>query len=245
MSLEALPQIPPDPRRYQLVRALRETIITGGLRPGDRIVERDISARTGMSRGPVREALRQLEQEGLVVSYPYRGTEVAGISQEEVEGILVPVRLVLERFAFRHALSKMEEQDFEELGTIVSDMREAADGEKLNGVVDADIRFHELVFAKSGQPHCTQVWRTIVPRVRAYFYRDAPRHASLSHLADEHGELLEAMRSRDMSVVQPILDKHILETIYLDEEGEEGTAARERVDAALDAVEKVGGDDAG
>jgi DNA-binding GntR family transcriptional regulator len=234
--LEALPQIPPDPRRHQLVRALRGAIIAGGFRPGDRIVERDISARTGISRGPVREALRQLEQEGLVVSFPYRGTEVASISQEEVEQILVPIRLVLERFAFRHALPAMEEQDFGELERVVAAMREAAGNDDLAGVVDADVRFHELVFARAGQPHCAQVWGTIVPRVRAYFYRDAPRHASLSHLADEHEELLEAMRSRDMAVVQPVLDRHILETLHLDGEGD----PRGRIEASLGAVENIG-----
>jgi len=235
LSLEALPQIPADPRSHQLARLLRETIITGGLKPGDRIVEREISARTGISRGPVREALRQLGQEGLVVSLPYRGTEVAGVSQEEVQEILVPLRLVLERFAFRHALTKMSGGDFEELDGIVAAMRKAVEEENLGRVVDADVRFHELVFARANQPHCTQVWQTIVPRVRAYFYRDAPRHASLSHLPNEHEELLEAMRSRDMSAVQPVLDRHILETIYLDEGGD----ARGRAEASLDVVDKI------
>lgn len=215
--MEALSQIPADSRRHQpLVRALREAIVTGDLRPGDRLVERDISQRTGMSRGPVREALRHLEQEGLVVSYPYRGTEVAGISQEEVEQVLVPIRLTLERFAFRHALPRMTDEDFGRLALVVEEMRGAAREESLPGVVDADVRFHELVFARSEQPHCTQVWRTIVPRVRAYFYRDAPRHASLEDIAAGHDELLAAMRGRDMERVRPVLDEHILETINLD-----------------------------
>lgn len=242
--MEALMRIPPDPRRNQLVRALREAIITGGMRPGDRLVERDISERAGISRGPVREALRQLEQEGLVVSFPYRGTEVAGVSQEEVEGILVPIRLVLERFAFRHALPLMTERDFEELEGIVAVMRSAVEKEEQNGVVEGDVGFHELVFARADQPHCTQVWRTIAPRVRAYFYRDAPRHTSLSHLAEEHQELLDAMRTRDMEKVQPVLDKHILEAIYLGDEGRGDTSQRERVEATLDAVEKIWGNSA-
>lgn len=235
MLLEALPQISADPRSHKLARLLREMIITGGLTPGDRIVERDISARTGISRGPVREALKQLEQEGLVTSLPYRGTEVADVSQEEVEEILVPLRLVLERFAFRHALMKMSEGDFKELDRVVVAMRKAVNEENLSGVVDTDVRFHELVFARANQPHCTQVWQTIVPRVRAYFYRDTPRHASLSHLPDEHAELLEAMRSRNMSIVQPVLDKHILETIYLDRAGN----ARGRAEASLNVVDSI------
>lgn len=235
LSLEALPQISQDLRGHLVVRVLRDAIITGSLRPGDRLVERDLSERMGISRGPVREALRQLQQEGLVVSFPYRGTEVAGISREEVEEILVPLRLVLERFAFRHALPSMTERDFAELEGLVAAMREAARKEDLAGVVDADVRFHELVFAKSGQSHCTQVWQTIVPRVRAYFYRDAPRHPSLEHIAEGHEELLAAIRTKDMGKVQPVLDEHILETIYLDE----GSAFRERAEASLGALEEI------
>ena len=239
--MEALPQISSDSRRHRVVRALREAIVTGGLRPGDRLVEADVSKRMGISRGPVREALRQLEQEGLVVSLPYRGTEVVGVSQGEVEQVLVPMRLVLERFAFRHALPAMTEEDFEELEKAVAAMRGAAGRKDLAGVVDADVRFHEIVFARSGQPHCAQIWRTIEPRVRAYFYRDAPRHASLSHLAEEHRELLDAMRGKDMAEVQPVLDRHILETIYLDKSND----AQERAEATLSAVEDIvreGGD---
>lgn len=72
--------------------------------PGDKLVELDLSAQLGTSRAPVREALRQLEQEGLVVSYPYRGTEVLSVSQEEIEQVLVPIQLTIERFAFTQAL---------------------------------------------------------------------------------------------------------------------------------------------
>ena len=84
----------------------------GHLKPGDRIVEEDVSAQLTVSRGPVPEALRQLEQEGLVVFYPYRGTEVFGVSQKEVDEILVPIRLTLEGFAFRHALPRLTEEDW-------------------------------------------------------------------------------------------------------------------------------------
>jgi DNA-binding GntR family transcriptional regulator len=236
LSLDGLPQIPPDPRRNQLLRALREAIIVGALKPGDRIVERDVAERTGISRGPVREAVRQLEQEGLVVSVPYRGTEVASVSQEEIEQILVPIRLVLERFAFRHALPLMSDKDFEELEKIVEALRHAARNDDLAGVVDGDVRFHELVFARANQPHCAQVWGTIVPRVRAYFYRDAAKHEPLEHLANGHDELLSAMRERDVAKLLPVLDEHILETLRL----AEGDDRSERVQAALDAIENIG-----
>ncbi len=89
MSMKGSSYASSDSRRHRVVVALRTAITAGQLRPGDRLLETDISTRMGISRAPVREALRQLEQEGLVISYPYRGTEVLGVSQEEVEEILV------------------------------------------------------------------------------------------------------------------------------------------------------------
>lgn len=207
--MEALPQIPPDPRGQQLVRALRETIIAGSLRPGDRIVERDISARTGVSRGPVREALLRLEQEGLVVSHPYKGAEVLGVSQEEVEEVFVPIRVVIERSAFRHALPLLTDADFVGLGELVEAMDGAARAFDLDKIVETDARFHELVIARSGLPHCEQIWRTIVPRVRAYFYGDAPLHDHLGVIAEEHRELLRVLETKDEDKVLPEVEKHV------------------------------------
>jgi DNA-binding GntR family transcriptional regulator len=216
MSIDVLPQVPPDSRRDYLVRSLRDAIVRGDLKPGDRLVERDISERTGVSRGPVREALRQLEQEGLIVSVPYRGTRVMGVTQEEVEGILVPVRLVLERFAFARVLPQLTEADFDELEGIIGEIRSAAEAADVEAMVDADLRFHQRIVERAGH-QCRQVWQSIVPRVRAYFYRDGFRHATLSHLTEEHQELLQAMRTGDPERVLDLLDGHIQETATLGE----------------------------
>jgi DNA-binding GntR family transcriptional regulator len=202
-------QGPPESRKIWLVRALREAIATGELRPGTRLVERDISSRTGVSRGPVREALAQLEQEGLVVSHTYRGAEVLGVSQEEVEQILVPTRVVLEQFAFRHAIPRLDSADFARLHELVEAMSTAALADDHESIVEADIQFHELVIVKSGWPHCEQIWRTIVPRVRAYFYDDAPHHASLSDIAIEHQELLSVMRTSNEAKITLEVERHI------------------------------------
>ncbi len=209
LSLEALGRVPLDSRRHHAVQILRAAIVSGPLRPGDKLVERDISERMGISRGPVREALRQLEQEGLVVSLPYRGTEVLGVSREEIEEILVPIRIILEGSAFRHALPRLTGQDFEELEALVGSMEEAAESGDLERIVEADVRFHELVVARSGQLHCAQIWRTIIPRVRAYFYRDGTRHESLSTIVDQHRELLGVLKGGDPGRVLAAVERHI------------------------------------
>jgi DNA-binding GntR family transcriptional regulator len=196
--------------RHHVLQTLREAIINGRFQPGDRLIEEELCQQLGVSRGPVREALRQLEQEGLVVSFPYRATEVIGVTEAEIREVLMPLRLTLERFAFRHALPRIDAADFATLADLITTMRQAAAADNLARIVEADMHFHELVLERSQQPHCLQIWRTISPRVRAYFYRCGPRHSRLDEIADEHDDLLAAMRSGNIEQVMQALEPHIL-----------------------------------
>ena len=74
--------------------------------------------------------------------------------------------------------------------------------------VEADIGFHEYILSCSGQPHTSQVWRSIAPRIRAYFFRFG-RESDLARIAVEHGQLLEALRSRDSELLSEALERHI------------------------------------
>ena len=193
-----------SPRRERVLEALREAIVDG-----DRLIEDRIARELSTSRGPVREALRQLEHEGLVVSYPYRGAVVLGVSDEEVREVLIPIRLTLERFSFTKALDRMTAEDFGELAKEVWLMGEGARADDLLRCVEADIRFHEFMLSCSGQPHTTQVWRSIAPRIRAYFFRFG-RHSDLGTIAVEHEQLLAALRSGDHEVLMKALERHIV-----------------------------------
>jgi DNA-binding GntR family transcriptional regulator len=213
--VSSLPQIAPASMRSRASDVLRAAIVNGQLVPGDRLKEAELAERFGISRAPVREALRELEHEGLVVSLPYRATEVVGVSQEEITEVLVPIRITLETFAFRKALPHLTDADFDTLERLVHAMRAAGLRADLDALAEADVRFHELVIERSGQRHCTQLWRSIEPRVRAYFRRDAPAHAraDANEVADEHQELLDAIRRRDEALVVETLQRHI--TNYL------------------------------
>jgi len=157
MTELGLRRVPSHSRRELVVQILRDAITSGRLKPGDRLIEVDLSKELGTSRAPVREALRQLEQEGLVASYPYRGSEVIAVSQDEVEQVLVPIRITLEQFAFSRALGRLTEDDFNELRSLVTEMEDAARTGSTEQLADADIRFHELVIVASGQRHCLQI----------------------------------------------------------------------------------------
>jgi DNA-binding GntR family transcriptional regulator len=188
---------------------LREAIGVGRVVPGDRLVEKNIAAELGTSRAPVREALRELVHEGLVTHAPYRGTFVLGLSEEEVHAVLIPIRLALERYGFAQALPGLGERELGELKRIVDGMEDAAGTGDLRRVVEADVLFHDFVLALSGLPHTTQIWRSITPRMRVYFYR-YDKDRDLRAVVDEHRQLYEALASGDRTAIETLLHEHIV-----------------------------------
>ena len=197
-----------SPRRERVLEALREAIVVGRYADGDRLIEDRIAQELATSRGPVREALRQLEHEGLVVSYPYRGAVVLGVSEEEVHEVMIPIRLTLERYAFARALPRLRERELGWLERIVDEMEDAAADGDLRSVVDADVRFHEVVLELSELPHTTQIWRSISPRMRVYFYR-YDRDRDLFGVVEEHRNLHAALASGRRRAVERVLEEHI------------------------------------
>ena len=191
-----------------MIELLRTSIISGRFEAGERLIESALSAEFGTSRGPVREALRQLENEGLVMSVPYRGAVVLGVSDEEVHEVLIPIRLTLERHSFGRALEKLTDDDFAELGKQIWLLEQAGTANDLGKLVEADLRFHEIVISASGQPHTMQIWRTIEPRIRAYFYR-YERFRSFEETVEEHRALLAALQTRDPAIALAQLERHI------------------------------------
>ncbi|MEU6269160.1 GntR family transcriptional regulator [Saccharopolyspora shandongensis] len=214
-TMSALPASPPESRRDWVLRNLRERIASGELAAGERLVERDISANYGISRGPVREAIMVLEQEGLVVSHPYRGAVVAEIPQKEISEILVPIRLVIEKVAFRDAAKAGNEELRAALEAIVQQMESAAHPLDARRLADLDVAFHEAVIAATRHTQSLQIWRTIQPRVRAYFLRDAPHHDSPHAVVEQHRALLDALSSGDPQRAEAEITEHI--GTYLDD----------------------------
>lgn len=199
----------PNSLRQRVTRELRNAIISRTFQPGDRVIEEDIAAQMGISRGTVREALRQLEHEGLVVSYPYRGTEVAHISAEELQEVLFPIRLILERSAFLRVLPRLGVSDYAHLAAIIEEMQQAALAGDLMATVDLDVAFHRHIIQQANMPHLEQIWDAITPRMRVFFVRNNSTHASLDEVVMEHRDLLRALEMRDEATVLKVLDAHI------------------------------------
>jgi DNA-binding GntR family transcriptional regulator len=195
--------------REQVADALREAIVSGELRPGERLGQERLCALYGVSPGPVREALRQLESEGLVEHFSNRGTFVLDVSEEELSQVLIPVRIVLESEAFKRTAQNLSEHDVRRLEAHIGDMEAGAAKSDMGLINEADHRFHEYVLAASGLRHTLQLWRSISPRLRVQFARLAPRHERLSEIAEEHRALLRALRSGDPASIDDALEEHI------------------------------------
>jgi DNA-binding GntR family transcriptional regulator len=198
-----------------ITEVLRRKIIDGSLSPGARISEEWVSREMDMSRGPVREALRELENEGLVVVQAYRRAVVSEITTEELREVLIPVRFILEREACLKALPAMTETNFETLERLVEEMRGVAESQRddsLLTLADLDASFHEYIVGLCGQYHTLQLWKSILPRICASFFHLGSWHQDLKEIADEHKILLNALRTGDPAIAISALEIHICTT---------------------------------
>src|SRR5437879_5548901 len=129
--------------RHEIVDVLRDEIVRSELQPGERILEIDLARRFGVSRQPVREAIRTLEREGLLTSLPNRGTFVTRVSLEDAIAIQ-DIRAQLEGLAARLAVERLTAADFKRLRDLIKDMRDAGRRRASHELVALDLEFHSL-----------------------------------------------------------------------------------------------------
>jgi DNA-binding GntR family transcriptional regulator len=200
----------PVSRRQQVVDAVRGAIVSGEIVPGEQLKQDQLAGELGVSPAPIREALRQLESEGLVAHQPNRGVFVTAVSAAELFEVLLPVRLSLEVYAFGQSMSLLTEAQYAELERLVADMGQGAADLDLVAINEADQRFHEIVVAASEAPHTIQLWQSVHSRIRAQLSRMVPRHAGLRAIADEHRKLLNVLRAGDPAAIRETLHEHIV-----------------------------------
>jgi DNA-binding GntR family transcriptional regulator len=195
--------------RHKITEDIRRAIFQGKLNPGDRLREVEISKQMGVSRGPVREAIRMLEQEGLLVSLPYKETTVAEISGEEVRDVLNPIRLIIETYAIRKALPNIGERELERLASFVSDMKDGAEQSNLDKIVETDLAFHEYVLGLADMPGLLSTWTSIYNRIHLHFMIQGKAYEDLNDLWREHDKLLQAIRQGDPDTIEQAWAEHI------------------------------------
>ena len=201
--------------RHEVLHGLRTRIVDGDIAPGTRLLEVPLATRLGVSRGPVREALRQLEQEGLVEFSPHRGAVVVGVPDDEIE-TMYGIRALLEATAFSRACRRVKPRDLEELETIVESMISASEEADIERLTELDLAFHGRVVELSGLRYLRRLWTSIdgLVRLRNARVRQRMRAAGFdrARLIDpslEHRELVATLRARKPAAAGRAARKHI------------------------------------
>ncbi|MGH3463212.1 MAG: GntR family transcriptional regulator [Kribbellaceae bacterium] len=204
--------LPAASRRQQVLDVLREEVVTGKRKPGEQLKQDVLAGEFGVSPGPVREALRHLESEGLVEHVPNYGVYVADINPGELMRLLLPVRLAIETYAVPLAAQTLRSGRLDDLERLVDQMDAGVRNNDLALINDLDVRFHEITVEAAGSLHALQLWRSVQPRIRALIYRLAPRHTELAEIPQEHRQLLDAIRAQDEDTLRKALEEHIIGT---------------------------------
>lgn len=199
-----------DVLRDGVISAIEKALIAGHLKPGDRVVEAEIARQTGISRGPIREAIQQLVGEGVLVSQAYRGTFVSKWSARDVAEVY-GLRAVLEGYAVRLALKNMDRQHFVELESIIDQMTEHArrgDGETVSQL---DIHFHERLYELAGHHLLLQTLAGLRRKIAMLLTIDRELTPDLEGLVENHRMLLDSLRSGDPVHAEQVFRQHIVE----------------------------------
>lgn len=207
--MDSFTQIQRKSLRSEIHDSLRNAIVKGVFKPGERIVESQIARSMGVSQAPVREALRELEQAGLVVSYPSRGAYVRKLTMKDIQEIY-SLRAVLERFAVQLRIEEYEDEDFAKLESFVDGMVEGARNEDTEAFVEQDFEFHSYICRKAGHALLYKTWLSFSP-LNWTFYTASRHFRPKVELAERHYPLVESLRSRDPEIAGKAIWAHIAE----------------------------------
>ena len=148
------------PLRDVVFNTLRDAILTGKLEPGERLMENQLAEKLGVSRTPIREALRMLELENLVELTPRKGAQVLDMSEKDVVNVL-EIREVLEGLATQLACKKMTNELFQELKQAEQEMEQSVQQENIEKMVNADERFHDVIFLSTENEKLIQIFNNL------------------------------------------------------------------------------------
>jgi DNA-binding GntR family transcriptional regulator len=200
-----------DTLRNQVYKDIKNAVIQGKLRPGQRLREADLSDEMGVSRGPIREAILLLEREGLLVTQSHRETTVSVVEKDEVEKLLNPLRILLESYSIQKILPTLTESQFTDLSNIIDELIEGCEKNDLEKVVAQDLQFHEYLVKLLNEPYLLSLWSGISSRIGFHFISNSKVHQenNFAKLIKEHRRLLDTLKTKDWPSIEAELKKHI------------------------------------
>ncbi|MBO4377233.1 MAG: GntR family transcriptional regulator [Lachnospiraceae bacterium] len=196
------------PLRDVVFKTLRQGILTGELKPGERLMEIHLANRLGVSRTPIREAIRKLELEGLVIMIPRRGAEVAEISEKSLKDVL-EVRRSLDVLCAELACERITDEGIKELEAACEEFEKATLTKDAKVIASADVALHNIIIEATGNDRLISLIHNLSEQMYRYRFEYIKDESQHGNLVKEHEELLKAIKKRDKKAAAKSAGNHI------------------------------------
>lgn len=196
------------PLRDVVFNTLRQAILRGELKPGERLMEIQLANKLGVSRTPIREAIRKLELEGLVLMIPRRGAEVAEITEKSLRDVL-EVRGALEELAVDLACDRITNEDIQNLKEAAKEFEIALQGGDVTEYAEADVKFHDIIYHATDNQRLIQLLYNLREQMYRYRVEYLKRKEMHSILLEEHEHIIECIEKRDKQAAKLAISTHV------------------------------------
>ncbi|MBP2651066.1 MAG: rspR 3 [Firmicutes bacterium] len=188
--------------------ALREAIVTELLKPGERLMEIQLAEELGVSRTPVREAIRRLELEGFLVTVPRRGTYVSNLSIRDVNEVF-EIRTALDVLAAELAAERITEEELERMERLLVQISEHIDSGDVDKIVEADGKFHDILYQASRNDRLVGIINNLREQFTRFRAISMAYPGRLKNTLEEHRRLVEAIAQRDAELAKEYAREHM------------------------------------
>jgi len=196
------------PLREIVFEALREAILNGHLRPGERMMEVQLAEELGVSRTPVREAIRKLELDGFAVMIPRKGAYVSNLSIKDIADVF-EIRGSLESLAAGLAAERISPDGLEELERLLVQVAECAKAGDLDRLVEVDTQFHAVLYRASRNERLAQMISTLLEQIQRFRRITMGSPGRMQETLEEHRRLVDAVADRNVSLAQALAIEHM------------------------------------
>ena len=197
-----------QPLREVVCETLREAIVNGVLNPGERLMEIQLAEELGVSRTPVREAIRKLELEGFVIMVPRRGTYVADLSIKDINEVF-EVRTSLDVLAAGLAAERITEEELEQLERLLVQIGEYIENGDMDKIVEADSLFHDILYCASRNDRLVGIINNLREQLTRFRSISMAYPGRLKNTLEEHTRMVEALAQRNVESAQQLAVKHM------------------------------------